>query len=258
MPVTTKRKRGKQYAGPPAKKFKIPPQIQKAVQRQVVSRFNKMVESKRSVHTSNDGSQIGHNDFIIMDGNLLETTQGVKDPNNAGTENRIGDEIMLNGISIKYMVELNERYSDVTFRMFVVKKAKGDTLSAATFFTGISGNKMIDTINTERFTVVASKTFKVTAANSGANVTIGTGGFGDQNDVTTVMSRATRIMKLWIPGTKFGRKGRVVYENGTSQPKFFDYQVIIYAYSNYTTSQGQGWFVGRVNDYVRTLHYKDA
>ena len=49
----------------------------------------------------------------------------------------------------------------VTFRMFLVKKAKGDTLSAATFFSGISGNKMIDTINTERFTVIKSKTFKV-------------------------------------------------------------------------------------------------
>jgi hypothetical protein len=118
-------------------------------------------------HTSNDGTEIGHNNFIILDGNLLETSQGVQDPMNTGTNNRIGDEIMLSGVSMKYMVELNERYSDVTFRMFVVKKAKGDTLNAITFFTGTSGNKMIDTIQTERFTVIMSKTFKITAPNPG-------------------------------------------------------------------------------------------
>jgi hypothetical protein len=44
-------------------------------------------------------------------------------------------------------------------RMFVVKKTKGDTPNADTFFTGLSGNKMIDTINKERFTVLLSKTF---------------------------------------------------------------------------------------------------
>jgi len=49
----------------------------------------------------------------------------------AGTKNRIGDEITLKGISLKFMVELNERYSDVTFRMFVVKKAKDDTLDSS-------------------------------------------------------------------------------------------------------------------------------
>ncbi len=50
---------------------------------------------------------------------------------------------MLRGISIKMMVELNERYSDVTFRMFFVKKAKGDTLTSATLFNGLSANKMV-------------------------------------------------------------------------------------------------------------------
>jgi hypothetical protein len=59
------------------------------------------------------------------------------------------------------MVELNERYSDITCRMFVVKKVKGDTLDASTFFTGLSTNKMIDTVNKERFTVLYTKTSKL-------------------------------------------------------------------------------------------------
>ena len=84
--------------------------------------------------TSSDGVEIGHNSFLTMDSNMLETTQGVGD-GTTGTANRIGDEITLTGISMKFMIELNERYTDVTFRMFVVKKAKGDdTLDASTFF----------------------------------------------------------------------------------------------------------------------------
>ena len=40
---------------------------------------------------------------------------------------RIGDKITLSGVSIKAMFELNERYSDVTMRLLVVRSANGDT-----------------------------------------------------------------------------------------------------------------------------------
>jgi hypothetical protein len=129
--------------------------------------LSRAVEVKQTVHSATDGTQIFHNNFIVLDSNVLETTQGTADHMTASTNNRIGDEIMLKGVSMKLMVELNERYSDVTFRMFVVKKAKGDTLDASTFFTGLSGNKMLDNINTERFSVLYTKTFKVTAPNQG-------------------------------------------------------------------------------------------
>ena len=44
---------------------------------------------------------------------------------------RIGDEINLSGVSIKTMLESNERYSDVTFRVLVVRAAKGDVPNRA-------------------------------------------------------------------------------------------------------------------------------
>ncbi len=81
--------------------------------------------------------------------------------------------------------------------MFVIKKAKGDTCDRSTFFTGLSGNKMIDTINTERFTVIKSKTFKIQAPNQAM---VGNGGLagyyvtsGDRS-----LSRATKIVKMGI------------------------------------------------------------
>ena len=139
-----KRKRGKQYSRPPSKKSRGSSYSAAARQssrigaartlQSVVRRaLARHMESKMTNQTSSDGVEIGHNSFLTMDSNMLETTQGVGD-GTTGTANRIGDEITLKGISMKFMIELNERYTDVTFRMFVVKKAKGDTLDASTFF----------------------------------------------------------------------------------------------------------------------------
>ncbi len=152
--------------------------------------------------------------------------------------------------------------------MFVVKKAKGDTLDASTFFTGLSANKMIDTVNRKRFTVVYSKTFKLMAGNAGTlqNMQGGGSGFWGVDASTanqgSVLSRATKIVSVTIPANKFVRGCKLVYENGTSQPKFFDYHCILFAYSNWSTTTsvlvGGPWNVARLNDYVRTINYTDS
>lgn len=248
----------KKFAGPAKKKQKLPSVA--AMRKMVVQQIGRNLETKRTVHTSTDGLEIFHNNFITLDGNMLECTQGTGDAMNVSSiANRIGDEISLKGVSIKFMVEMNERYSDVTFRMFVIKKAKGDTCDRSTFFTGSSGNKMIDTINTERFTVIKSKTFKMTAPNNTfAYTSAGAAGtFGASSTSDSVYSRPTKIVKFYIPGEKFRKGGKIMYENGTSQPKFFDYVCLLFAYSNYATSQDI-YYVGRLNDYVRTIYYKDA
>jgi hypothetical protein len=52
---------------------------------------------------------------------MLETSQGTLDSMASSSGNCIGDEITLKGVNLKFMEGLNERYTDVTFRMFVVK-----------------------------------------------------------------------------------------------------------------------------------------
>jgi len=115
---------------------------------------------------------------------------------------------------------------------------------------GNSGNKMLDTFNSERFTIMFSKYVKMTSPNYGINPTgaqtIGSG-FASG---TPLQSRATRIVKFYVPGTKFTKNRIIQYENATSQIKFFDYHFMVYAYSNYSTvDSGPGAFnVGRMND----------
>lgn len=231
--------------------------------------LNKNSETKQSNQSPTDGQEIYHNNFISVSNTLLSTSQGVEDPAVGSSNNRIGDEIQVRGLSIKTMLEINERYSDVTFRLLVVKSAKGDTPTRATLFNGLSGNKMIDSINKERYTILASRVVKLKQGNPGfTNSTGGTAEvavlgtnagieYATANPYTGI-SRATKIVKMWIPGYKLAnaKNSMVKYEHQSSQPKFFDYHFLIYAYSNYTTAQDI-WYVARYNDTVIQLYFKD-
>jgi len=141
-------------------------------------------------------------------------------------------------------------------RVLVIKSAKGDTPTQDNFYQGASGNKMPDTYNTERFTVMVSKSMKLKAGNIPTGVQ--TVGSGFQIGTPTV-SRATRIFNISIPGRRFSRSGVIQYEKNDMQPKFFDYHLAFFAYSNCSTTDSAAAFnVARVNDAFTKLHYKHA
>lgn len=230
--------------------------LQALVRKAISANNNKMLETKSSLTTQSDGAEMFHNTIIVRNSLLLKTDAGLLDPESLNYANRIGDKITLKGLSIKVMFELNERYSQAQYRIFVVKSAKGDVPTNTTLFNGISQNKMIDTLNTERFTILASKLFSIKQSSTGLNASgiqeIGSG-FASG---TALISRATKIVKLWVPANKLIKGNVLTYENGSTQPKFYDYHLIYYAYSNYSTTTS--FYVGRVNDEVIQLYYKDA
>lgn len=223
------------------------------------------LETKQSNLSNSSYQQISHNNFITLDNTVLKTTQGTSDlMTGTDTANRIGDEITLKGVSMKFMLELNERYSDVTFRIILVRAARGDTPTLANLFTNLTGNKMLDTFNTERYTIIAQKYVKMKSP----NMTMGLGGsatatgsgvyYAGDNPQANYLSRSTRIVRMYVPGAKFARNGLIKYDgNGTSQ-KFFDYHVLCYAYSNFSTSDALGFYVGAVSTYVKQMFYTDA
>lgn len=234
---------------------------QERILRRIARReINRTIETKQANIVFQDGAEIQHNDYIVINGNLLATTQGTGDPMVGDVNNRIGDEITLRGLSIRGMLELNERYSDVTCRIMVVKSAKGDSPTYSTLFQGITQNKMLDRFNTERYTILASKIVKLKAPNVGTWATVGVSGTAGAHDANVSLSRTTKIFKMWIPGSKFSRNSIIKYENGTAQPKFFDYTLLCFAYANYSTTSTPPlvFFVARVNDCVCTMYYKDA
>jgi hypothetical protein len=252
------------YIRPPAKKRKVRFAGKAGIARVVQKMLKQKIETKQSTTIYTDGTQVFHNNFVELEAasTFLRTTIGTGDPM-IGTGNRIGDEINLKGISFKMMIELNERYSDVTFRLMCIRSAKGDIPTRDTLFKGMSGNKMLDQVNVERYSLIYNKYFKIKAPNSGTLGTQyvfetgGASGVYQQDSANTVISRATKIVKFWIPGNKFGKNGRLMYENGSIfQVKFYDYTLVLYAYSNFSTLET--FQVGRVNDVVKTMYYTDA
>lgn len=224
-----------------------------------IKRIDRTIETKSGVLQISDGTEYGHNALNIVNNIFLGTLNGTLDNDNSRGQ-RIGDQIQLIGVSFSLMLELNERYSDVTFRMMVIRGAKGDAVTTSTLWQGASVNKMLDNINRERFTVLHTKYVKIKAPNMAIIGNAGQvpGSGFTQGGATTQQSRATRIFKFFVPGKKFTRSGILQYENNSQQPKFFDYSFVIYAYSNYSTSEALGFFVGRLNDCFIKIHYKDA
>lgn len=258
----SKRKVAKKYKTTVKKATVAAKTIQAAVRRAI----NANIETKQACLSTSDYQQIGHNSFIAIEaGTLLGMTQGVSDNQVSISQVRIGDQINLKGISIRMMLELNNRFSDVSYRILCVRFAKGDTPTASTLFHGLSGNKMLDTIDRERYTVLYEKWGKITArnvnmGNGGEVVATGMGNYyGGSNPQANYQSRATKIVKLWLPASKFaGKYGIVQYENNSGQVKTYDYSLLIYAYSNYDTSSALGYNVLAVNDYVKQIYFKDA
>lgn len=218
-----------------------------------VNNLYRMIETKESLQqiaAVNTG--ISHNNVIVPI-NPLVILQGTGDPM-AGTAARIGDRVTVKGVLIKGMFENAFERAKVFYRVIVTRSAKGDQINRDTLFKGDSPNKMIDQVNTDRFTILAQQVFTVSASNNTASSASAAG----VPLSGTAAGIGTRLFKMWIPGVKFGKGGNIQYEDGSSvQPKFYDYRVVVLAYDWYGTPQDLN-VVGRINHMYSKIYFKDA
>ena len=68
---------------------------------------------------------------------------------------RIGDQVTVKGLTVKAMFETSLGRATVFFRVMLLRGAKGETFGRDQIFKNASANKMIDMVNTERFSIVA-------------------------------------------------------------------------------------------------------
>lgn len=224
-----------------------------------VSSITRAIETKESARRVTNFN-LAHNNVTVLQNstgavfNPFEMTLGALDPM-AGPGNRLGDKIQVKGILFKFFLEAALSRTKVYFRFMLVKMAKGDTLNRANLFKDMTANKMIDQINTERFTIVAQKTVNVSPPNSaatGVNLVTGT------TTGSVIGTTGSRIVTMYVPGKKFGRDGLVTYENGSfTQVKFYDYRLCCVAYDWYGTPQDVN-DVGVINDGYFKMYFKDA
>lgn len=228
-----------------------------------LSSLEGMVETKETQWSSQKNVPIEHNqiEFIYDTGgvtplNSFRVSQGVGDSMAGNSGNRIGDQIALRGMKVMGFFEGALGRSKVHFRLMLIKMAKGDTISRSTLFQEKSDNKMLDMINTERYTVLWQKKFTVSPPNY-APTTVNAQGVPVTADVVPGIT-GNRIISAWIPGQRFAKKGIIRYENASAtQVKFFDYRWVVMAYDWYGTPQDLNT-VGRINEFYTVLYFKDA
>lgn len=224
-----------------------------------VNQLYSMIETKETTQTSGTNIGLPHNNVhIVQSGgaplNIFKTYIGAQDPM-AGVGERVGDKVCIRGVKIVAFMENALERTKVWYRMMLVRCPRGVTPDRTNLFKNDSGNKMIDQVNTERFTIVWQQQFSVSVANGAANTIVGVSGAPIQT--ITSGGQGTRVVKAWIPGRKFGRGGNIQYENGGVEVKFYDYRLVIVAYDWFGTPQDTN-NVGKINELYTKAYYKDA
>ena len=234
-----------------------------------VGRLLRTIETKENSWKTAADVSLAHNNVHVLQApgntltfmNVFQMGIGVTDGdmgNNQG--GRVGDEITVQSVKFHGFIENALSRPKVYYRFMLVKCAKGDLPTRATLYRGNAGNKMIDEINTERFTIVYSKIFNVSASNNVAtSVSLAGVPLAAPNIAQDPPGGiATRIFRATIPGKTFGRSGVIKYENAsTSQVKFYDYVPVFVAYDWYGTPQDVN-NVGKINELYCKIRFKDA
>eukprot|EP01052_Picozoa_sp_SAG31_P044095 SAG31_NODE_7569_length_1651_cov_2.438144_1_plen_223_part_10 len=158
---------------------------------------------------------LDHN-IVSFHGNLLQTKQGVEDPNDYSSASaRIGDEIILKNVNVRFM--LSALRPNVTYRAILFWYESGTTLANdIVYFT--QGNKLLDRYNTEQISIIDQK---LITPNIGALPA------SDDNP------RRTRLFTLngnW-------KSKKVLYDNAATQPRFKDIGFALVAYDSINTLQ---------------------
>lgn len=227
-----------------------------------VRQLSRSIETKEGQWSSANNIALPHNQITLINKgdsgvlNPFQCSYGTEDPMVQNDFKRIGDAITVKGMLVKGFFEGALQRSKVYFRVMLVKFARGDIPTRATLFKNDSDNKMLDVVNTERYTIIWQKIFNVSPPNPPPNAAAAVTGLAEPGVLAGVTGN--RIIKAWIPGSKFGPGGRVQYENGSNtNVKFFDYRFFVLAYDWYGTPQDVN-NVGRVNSMFSKIYYKDA
>lgn len=235
-----KRKYAGSYASSKRRRTVVPRRRRRPVAgRGAIARIAKQVqmktcETKQSSQYTADQQIVFHNKTYYA-GNLLATTQGTTDPSGVeqATRNRVGDEVIARGLSLKIFLQNDSERPNVMYRVIIFKY---NTLAIATpglsdtfFWSGPNGqgltmNRMLDRPQTDRIKVIKSI---VVNPSHEANFSIQTAG-----PVPVGPFAKTRMYKFWIPL----KNRRIKYnEDGGNYPRYVGYGFCVTPYDAIST-----------------------
>lgn len=160
-----------------------------------------------------------HNQPFFLNA-LLATKQGVEDPNDYSSASaRIGDEILLKNINIRYC--LSSFRPNVIYKLVLFWYEAGAPLNnALVYFT--QANKLLDRYNTEQISIIDQTIIHPGSINRTGS-----------DDNTTSFQRRMQLTTL----NGHWKAKRIKYLESDTQPKFKDIGMAIVAYDSVNTLQ---------------------
>lgn len=229
------------------------------VQNKRLKRLERQIETKEGSYRCLNKDLPHNNVYVVVDQstgsawNPFHRNVGTTDPMN-GPLQMVGDKITVKGLLLKGFFENSLGRAKVHYRVMLIRCAKGDTIDRINLFKADTDNKMLDQVNTERYTIISQKYFNIEASNA-APLTVGLTGVPATG---TPAGNASKIWKMWIPGRKFGPGGNITYENQSqAQIKFYDYRLVVLAYDWYGTPQDAN-NVGKINEILFKTYFQDV
>lgn len=230
---------------------------------QRINQLNRMIEPKHYTWRTSPDQGLAHNQISVVqqqsggDLNPFRSAIAADDPMGVGGS-RIGDRITVKGMMIRGFFENQYNRPKVFYRVMLIKASKGDTITRASLFQNNTDNKMIDQLNTERYTVLAQKIFTIQCGPAAPQGVVSELNGEPQATGYVRPGPGTKVFNMWIPGYKLAKNGVIQYENNSqTQVKHFDYRVVILTYDWLATDQDIN-NIGKINELYTKLYFKDA
>jgi len=180
-----------------------------------------------------------HNSVSIPLNGLIDVSQG------DGENQRTGDEVI--GKYLKFKLWLSNKLDrpNVQYRIMVIRVPLELGSGAVNPFEGVSGNKLIDYINTERFTPVYQKFLRVQGNQAiGPNNALGTGYDWNFKELSTMHSFKVDL-----------KNEKIKFQDTGNYPKYqkYTFRLLALAYDAFgtPTSDNIASFAGNVRFYYK-------
>lgn len=142
--------------------------IRKTNNKSLVSLIKKVCLKEQETKVATYNNTVGVNDYIInhnlstrITQNTLFTLQGITDAT-PGFSNRLGDEVTPLGIKFYFQFKQYADRPNVTWRIWLVRVPGGQSMVSSTVpVRAVTGNLMMDPIDTERCKLVKQWTYKM-------------------------------------------------------------------------------------------------
>lgn len=184
----------------------------------------------KSVYRCSENNQLNHNVPFFYSG-LLYTTQGVGDATMdaaSSYDSRIGDEIMVKGIDLRFWLSTKNDRPNTQYRIIVFKHRQGLTINTGAVFNDyqlaagppeVRNNKVMSYANTEKITVLKQIMLK----SQGNDYSLESGATNRER---------SRYVQCYLPMKMM----KVKYEiEDSTTPKFNNISVCVVAYDAYGT-----------------------